>query len=577
MIADIKPSKVVFFLGAGASVAAGVPDTYSFVDKFIENIQEKDKKETIEKIIKTLKIWKSPNNIDIELLLETLTKLENKEQEPLLQFYEGGNFILKEAFVKPLIKDLKDFIKSKAIVLEEKVQYLQPFLAFIHEFRPLDIVSLNYDTCIEQFCNIHKLTYQDGFDVYWNPKVFGAEHIDIRLYKLHGSVIWYQSDRGDYIKLPVMTDESKVQLITGEKAENLMLYPMQKWDYAEPLLELLVYIKQLLESETCEFLIVIGYSFRDDHIRRILWDAARKNKKLCVMFIDPNAHKIYSEKLKYYDNEQNNLSSLDGRVICLPYKFEKVFLHLRHYYLKKLQDALLDEEKQHKAEITGETTNWMSSFNLFVEAEHFEKAENLLSESNEIKHKLEGLDCLRKLEYLLRASLNFSEGKEEGKANEYFNKLNNFLRKILIERIHVVVTDRDTIEIHFNKHRNSLATNISSTKCDNCIRAEGFNGHIDNLNKICEMRKNFICHSDGAFLKIVEKLKAIKDCLEPFVRGDIDGINYSNLRRNNGLFKIDQFSDKYEKLKKEGYSSELRKELESMVEKIEIGILEEIV
>lgn len=574
MIADIKSSKVVFFIGAGASVAAGVPDTYSFVDEFKENIQEEDKKGTIEKIIETLKSWKN-SNIDIELLLETLTKLENKEQEPLLQFYEDGNFILKDAFQKkPLIKDLKDFIKSKAIVSEENVQYLQPLLAFIHEFRPLDIVSLNYDTCIEQFCNIHKLTYQDGFDVYWNPKVFGAEHIDIRLYKLHGSVIWYQSDRGDYIKLPVMTDESKVQLITGEKAENLMLYPIQKWDYTEPLLELLVYAKQLLESETCEFLVVIGYSFRDDHIRRILWDAARKNRKLCVLLIDPNAHKIYSEKLKYYDNEQSNLSSLDGRVICLPYKFEKVFPSLRLYYLKKLQDALLDEEKQHKAEITGGKTDWMSSFNLFVEAEHFEKAENLLSKNDEIKHKLEGLDCLRKLEYLLKASLNFSEGKEEKEANEYFNKLNDFLRKMLIERIHVVATDRNGIEIHFNKHRNSLATNILSNECDNCIRAEGFNGYIENLNKICEMRKNFVCCNDGLFLKIVKKLKELKDYLEPIVR-DISSRDYRELRKNNGL--SDQFSDKYKKFREEGYSPKLRKELESMIQKVETGILEEIV
>ena len=73
--------------------------------------------------------------------------------------------------------------------------------------------------------------------------------------------MWYQSDRGGYIKLPVMTGKSKIKLIYGEKAENLMLYPMQKWDYAEPLLELLVEIKHLLESESCKFLIIVGTLF----------------------------------------------------------------------------------------------------------------------------------------------------------------------------------------------------------------------------------------------------------------------------------------------------------------------------
>lgn len=296
---NIQSSQVIFFLGAGASVAADVPDTYSFVKKFRDNIGDNAKKETIEKIIQTLERWKG-SEIDVELLLETLTKLETKEEEPLLHFFEGGKFILSGySPKKPLIEDLKDFIKSKAIVSEEKIKYLEPILGFVEEFRPFDIISVNYDTCIEQFCNVHKLIHQDGFDVNWNPKTFAAEHTDVRLYKVHGSVMWYQGDRAGYIKLPIMTRKSKIELIYGEKAENLMLYPMQKWDYAEPLLELLVEIKHRLESETCKFLIIVGYSFRDDHIRRILWDAARKNRGLHCILIDPEAYQIYLDKLKY--------------------------------------------------------------------------------------------------------------------------------------------------------------------------------------------------------------------------------------------------------------------------------------
>src|SRR5574341_158103 len=194
MTSEIKSSEVVFFLGAGASVAAGVPDTFSFVDEYINSIEETDKKDTIKKIVETLEKWKG-TKIDVELLLETLTKLKNKEQEPLLRFYNGGDFILRGYYEKEsLIDDLKDFIKSKAIVSEDKIQYLQSLLGSVEEFRPLDVISVNYDICIEQFCNVHKLAYQDGFDVHWNPKTFTSEHTDIRLYKLHGSVMWYQSD-----------------------------------------------------------------------------------------------------------------------------------------------------------------------------------------------------------------------------------------------------------------------------------------------------------------------------------------------------------------------------------------------
>jgi hypothetical protein len=163
MTNEIKPSEVVFFLGAGASVPAGVPDTRSFVNQFTESISDTSKKSTVEKIVETLKDWKGPD-IDVELLLETLTKLRDKEREPLLQFYEGGNFALTGYYEKePLINDLKDFIKKRAIVAERNVQYLQPLRDFVDERRPVDIISVNYDTCIEQFCNSHKLVYQDGF------------------------------------------------------------------------------------------------------------------------------------------------------------------------------------------------------------------------------------------------------------------------------------------------------------------------------------------------------------------------------------------------------------------------------
>lgn len=75
-----KPSQIVFFLGAGASVKAGVPDTFSFVDEFVCAITDEREKSTVLRIIKTLEDWRK-SKIDIELLLETLTKLQNKQSE----------------------------------------------------------------------------------------------------------------------------------------------------------------------------------------------------------------------------------------------------------------------------------------------------------------------------------------------------------------------------------------------------------------------------------------------------------------------------------------------------------------
>lgn len=568
---EIKSSEVIFFLGAGASIAANVPDTYTFVAEFIKNLKAPEKKKTIQKITEILKNWKG-TDIDIELLLETLTKLENKEREPLLQFYENENFILEDYSEKtPLISDLKDFIKHRAIVSDEKIQYLQPFLGFIEEFRPLNIISLNYDICIEQFCNVHKLIYQDGFDVHWNPRTFTIENTDICLFKLHGSVMWYQSDRGGYIKLPVMAKENKIQLITGEMAENLMLYPMQKWDFADPLLELLVEAKRLLESKTCKFLIVVGYSFRDIHILRILWDAARKNKELHVILIDPKAYQIYYEQLKYYDSRQRIPSSLDGRVLCLPYKYEEIFPHLKNYYLESLRAGLNVETLTRQAEISGQKANWSAVIKPFIDSEHFEKIDNILK-------RIGGLDYENNwqlsLELYLKMTIHLSSNNEEKKAIEYFKKFNNLLYMLMIERINV--------ETHFDAKSIFLRVNfnyIGNESGASYISGNQFKEGIKNLSEFCDTRKQSVLHAGNNLQIIANELKLINIHLQPFKDGSmIKFEDYINCRLDK-LPRIKEFREKHNLLS-DKFAEIIDKSDENkseIIKEIEISILKEII
>jgi len=117
MIVTIKSSEVVFFLGAGASVEAGVPTTYLFVQEFRDFIKNNpDKSDDIKIIINTLQTING-RKIDVEDLLEILTKLKDKDQETLLGFFKDCKYILKGHSEKePLIDDLKNFIKLKGIL-----------------------------------------------------------------------------------------------------------------------------------------------------------------------------------------------------------------------------------------------------------------------------------------------------------------------------------------------------------------------------------------------------------------------------------------------------------------------------
>lgn len=385
MVWQLNPNQgeVVFFLGAGASVHADVPDTLGMVQKFEDHIRQwPEKRKTIQTIVEILRQRKPPHQpVDVELLLETLERLEKKEKDEILWFYELKRFLLEGYPDKrPLTDALKEFIKRTAIVDANRIRYLEPLLEFIEE-RPLDIFSVNYDTCIEQFCDTYRKDLQDGFDLYWNPETFGRK-TDVRLYKLHGSVTWYRSDKGRYLKIPILSESSSIELVSREKAESLVLYPFRKWTYAEPMLELLVELKRKLD--VANYVFVVGYSFRDEHIRRLFWDAANRNRNLVLLLIGPHALETYESKLRWYDQESPSEdspipSSLDGRVVILPYKFEDVLPKLKNSFLFDLRNGQNAEREARSAEIKGQPApQWQAAIWHFAVCEYTSKVKQLL-------------------------------------------------------------------------------------------------------------------------------------------------------------------------------------------------------
>ena len=254
-------SDVIFFLGAGASVKAGVPATKQFIfakkskegyDGFLEEINNngnKKEKDALKWIIDNLKKWKR-RELDVELLLEILHKANTRQDEVLLSLYSGPMWFKHDEGLKKLEPQLRQFIREQTIVDEEKIDYLEPLKDFISGDRSLNIFSVNYDTCIEQFCKRYELEYTDGFELYWNSKLFVEGKHGVSHYKLHGSIMWYLTDRNTYVKIPIASDEGDtIKLITGETAENLMVYPMEsKLAYSEPLSELTRMLRKTLEK-----------------------------------------------------------------------------------------------------------------------------------------------------------------------------------------------------------------------------------------------------------------------------------------------------------------------------------------
>lgn len=416
-----KPD-VVFFLGAGASVFADVPDTQSFVSEFINQLTNQNDKKVVKLIVSKLNKWLKTNKkdakVDIELLMETLDKLSRKEDEPLLEFYENKEYLLVGySPKKPILEQLKTFVKSKAIVSQDDIGYLEPFLGFIKEYHSIDIFSVNYDICIEQFCDYFQKSYRDGFEAEWNPTVFSDLKTDIRLYKLHGSVTWYKTSGGGFLKSMVVSDKAYLELYTGEKAESLMLYPIRKWEYAEPFLENLLALKNKLQADATKYCIVVGYSFRDDYVRDIFGDSAKKNKELILILVDPNAFSIYSKRLEFYSTGVP--SSIKERVICLPFLFENIFPNLRTTFLNNLKEGVNFFNQAKETELSGiSTPKWAMCLRSLANAHYVDKLDEIITE---------------KLHFRIKRSWGGSENRSpEDRANDVRLLYSKFNRDIAL-------------------------------------------------------------------------------------------------------------------------------------------------
>lgn len=389
----------LFFLGAGASVAAGVPDTFGMVEAFKQTL-EATERSTLEDILRVLKDWRTSHEdveqrVDVELLLETMERLSHPEQEVLVKFLRlPESKALGSEEVGILSVKLKDFIRKNGEVASEKVGYLQPLLGFKNAGKPLDIFSVNYDIGIEQLCNVNKKRYVDGFDFEWNGKNFQRTDVDIRLFKLHGSIMWYRTDTGSYVKIPISSIKATTELITGETAETLILYPMRKWEYEEPLQELLMELKTRLEK--ADKVIVVGYSFRDEHIRRVFWDAARRNRQFTLVLIGPHCREIYLKQLKHYSKprlisvtspEQTAVSlpvdsELAGRTICLPFEFEKVLPFLKNWFFQSMRLGFAVERNRLTQQGEGSDVSeiWVSELKYFLDCIHVDKVDEIDSQ-----------------------------------------------------------------------------------------------------------------------------------------------------------------------------------------------------
>jgi len=193
-------------------------------------------------------------------------------------------FIKKECNRNEKIK-LDEFIKE-----DIKNKYDRLFKILENCSSSFNIFTTNYDTAIEKYIETKDKfdEFYDGFAYFdpqrrigdWDPEGYVKNKYKIKLLKLHGSIDQYiYKER--IIKTP----------LEPSKLEDAMIYPMREKEvYKDPFFELFTRLKTCLLSE--KICVVIGYSFGDEHIRNIFFDAVKRNPEIRIILIDPQAKRI---------------------------------------------------------------------------------------------------------------------------------------------------------------------------------------------------------------------------------------------------------------------------------------------
>ena len=150
----------------------------------------------------------------------------------------------------------------------------------------VEIFTTNYDTLIERGLEEERVPAFDGFvgsrRPFFSPASLQREDMApgrrwARLWKIHGSVNWQWDELQD----------KSIRIVRGAESQSgeLILPSFHKYDESrkQPYLAILDRLHAVLTARASTLLFVCGYSFGDDHINAVLFDALDARDDLHVV------------------------------------------------------------------------------------------------------------------------------------------------------------------------------------------------------------------------------------------------------------------------------------------------------
>lgn len=288
---SLRSENIVILSGAGSSIGFGgksMGDIWDIVSKNVADFEailvyvsysaDQKKAKNLEHLLSILQIDKQSlenKNIDTTVISGYINSIEAE--------------ILRECSFSLPESAPHDFFLKKLLKARKNVD------------PRIKIFTLNYDRAFETASDRIGAVLVDGFAFsqrqVFNPATYDLDivyreksriHSEesfyskvLHLYKVHGSVTWSKDADGIISKeKDPVTDSQKAVLIYPNSSKYERSYEM-------PFFELVSRFQNSLRKENTTLLIV-GYSFNDDHINRILRESIKSNANLEVFVVKPN-------------------------------------------------------------------------------------------------------------------------------------------------------------------------------------------------------------------------------------------------------------------------------------------------
>lgn len=372
----LKIDNLNFLLGAGCSSyykdgnEIGISTMAGLFIEFINKIKASKTSTSSSSSITSKFLIDFVDNIEtkfdsnLEKLLEYLiASYVCLDQLPASILKISGESIEQEQ-IQTAINDVKKFIIEKILntVNSKDTEVIELYKTFYQKIvnnnrkRPINIFTTNYDVFNEKALDDLGFLYNNGFsgtvnrtfnqmlynymfveNMNLNKNIYKPVSYYFNLVKLHGSITW-EADR----------DNFKIYENTNFKCDTIdnffnkvMIYPSPLKDRSTlmtPYSDLFRFLENSLYLNNST-LIVIGYSFSDQHINRLIYNALANPTFRLIIFNDSD------EVMKLIDNNDKRITVIYSEISDKCKEISHYFDYIVREFLPSINDDLEEKDR----------------------------------------------------------------------------------------------------------------------------------------------------------------------------------------------------------------------------------------